>query len=138
MKAQDVMLRETLRLALSAIHNEEVAKRGALDDAATQTVLRKQTKMRRESIEAFDKGNRPELAAKERAELALLEAYLPQQLGADAIRPVVLSVVAELGEIGPKDQGKVMQKVMAELSGRAEGGTVSAVVAAVLKERAQA
>ena len=138
MKAQDVMLRETLRLALSAIHNEEVAKRGALDDAATQTVLRKQTKMRRESIEAFDKGNRPELAAKERAELALLEAYLPQQIGADAIRPVVLRVVAELGEIGPKDQGKVMQKVMAELKGRAEGGTVSAVVAAVLKERAQA
>jgi len=138
MKAQDVMLRETLRLALSAIHNEEVAKRGALDDAATQTVLRKQTKMRRESIEAFDKGNRPELAAKERAELALLEAYLPQQIGADAIRPVVLRVVAELGEIGPKDQGKVMQKVMAELKGRAEGGTVSAVVGAVLKERAQA
>jgi len=138
MKAQEVMLRETLRLALSAIHNEEVAKRGALNDAAIETVLRKQTKMRRESIEAFDKGNRPELAAKERAELALLEAYLPQQLGADEIRPVVLRVVAELGEVGPKDQGKVMQKVMAELKGRAEGGTVSAVVGAVLKERAQA
>ena len=138
MKAREVTLRETLRLALSAIHNEEIAKRGALDDAAIETVLRKQTKMRRESIEAFDKGNRPELAAKERAELALLEGYLPQQLGADAIRPVVLRVVAELGEIGPKDQGKVMQKVMAELKGRAEGGTVSAVVGAVLKERAQA
>ena len=138
MKAQEVLRRDTLRLALSAIHNEEVAKRAALDDAAVEAVLRKQTKMRRESIEAFDKGDRPELAAKERAELLILEGYLPQQLGADAIRPVVERVVSELGELGPKDQGKVMQKVMAELKGRAEGGTVAAVVGAVLKERAQA
>ncbi len=138
MKAQDVLRRETLRLALSAIHNEEVAKRAALDDAAVEAILRRQTKMRRESIEAFDKGNRPELAAKERAELEILEGYLPQQLGADAIRPVVERVVGELGPLGPKDQGKVMQKVMAELKGRAEGGAVAAVVGAVLKERAQA
>jgi len=138
MKAQEVLRRDTLRLALSAIHNEEVAKRAALDDPAVEAVLRKQTKMRRESIEAFDKGDRPELAAKERAELLILEGYLPQQLGADAIRPVVERVVSELGELGPKDQGKVMQKVMAELKGRAEGGTVAAVVGAVLKERAQA
>ena len=138
MKAQEVVRRETLRLALSAVHNEEVAKRAALDDAAVEAVLRRQVKMRRESIEAFDKGNRPELAAKERDELAILEGYLPQQLGADAIRPVVERVLAELGAVGPKDQGKVMQKVMAELKGQAEGGTVAAVVSAVLKERAQA
>jgi len=138
MKAQEVLRRETLRLALAALHNDEVAKRAPSDDAAVEAILRRQTKMRRESIEAFDKGNRPELAAKERDELAILEAYLPQQLDADAIRPVVLRVVAELGEIGPRDQGKVMQKVMAELKGRAEGGTVSAAVGAVLKERPQA
>lgn len=138
MKAQEVLRRETLRLALSAVHNEEVAKRAALDDAAVEAVLRRQVKMRRESIEAFEKGNRPELAAKERDELAILEGYLPQQLGAEAIRPVVERVLAELGAVGPKDQGKVMQKVMAELRGQAEGGTVAAVVGAVLKERAQA
>ena len=138
MKAQEVLRRETLRLALSAIKNEEVARRTALDDAAVEAVLRKQTKMRRESIEAFDKGDRPELAAKERAELAILEGYLPQQLGSEEIRSVVDRVLAELGAVGPKDQGKVMQKVMAELKGRAEGGTVSAVVGAALKERAQA
>jgi uncharacterized protein YqeY len=138
MKAQEVMRRDTLRLALAAIHNEEVAKRAALDDAAVEAVLRKQTKMRRESIEAFDKGDRPELAAKERAELAIIESYLPPQLDADAIRPVVVRVIADLGEVGPKDQGKAMQKVMAELKGRAEGGTVAAVVGAVLKDRAQA
>jgi uncharacterized protein YqeY len=141
MKAQDVVRRETLRLALSAVHNEEVARRAPLDDAGVEAILRRQTKMRRESIEAFDKGNRPELAAKERAELLILEAYLPQQLDADAIRPIVLRIVTEMGEIGeigPKDQGKVMQKVMAELKGRAEGGTVSGVVGAVLTERAQA
>ena len=138
MKAQEVLRRETLRLALSAVHNEEVAKRSALDDAAVEAVLRRQVKMRRESIEAFDKGNRPELAAKERDELAILEGYLPQQLGAEAIRPVVERVLAELGAVGPKDQGKVMQKVMAELRGQAEGGTVAAVVSTVLKERAQA
>jgi len=138
MKAQEVLRRETLRLALSAIHNEEVAKRAALDDAAVEAVLRKQTKMRRESIEAFDKGDRPELAAKERAELAILEGYLPQQLGSEEIRPVVERVIAELGDVGPKDQGKVMQKVMAELKGRAEGGTVAAVVGAALQDRAKA
>lgn len=138
MKAQEVVRRETLRLALSAVHNEEVAKRSPLDDAAVEAVLRRQVKMRRESIEAFDKGNRPELAAKERDELAILEGYLPQQLGAEAIRPVVERVLAELGAVGPKDQGKVMQKVMAELKGQAEGGTVAAVVSAVLRERAQA
>jgi len=138
MKAQEVLRRETLRLALSAIHNEEVAKRAALDDAAVEAVLRKQTKMRRESIEAFEAGDRPELAAKERAELAILEGYLPQQLGADAIRPVVERIITALGEVGPKDQGKVMQKVMAELRGRAEGGAVAAVVGAVLQERAKA
>lgn len=141
MKAQELLRRDTLRLALAAIKNEEVAKRAALDDAAVEAVLRRQTKMRRESIEAFDKGNRPELAAKERAELEILEGYLPQQLGVDAIRPVVERVVDELGligQIGPKEQGKVMQKVMAELKGRADGGTVAAVVSAILKERAQA
>ena len=138
MKAQEVVRRETLRLALSAVHNEEVAKRSALDDAAVEAVLRRQVKMRRESIEAFDRGNRPELAAKERDELAILEGYLPQQLGAEAIRPVVERVLAEFGAVGPKDQGKVMQKVMAELKGQAEGGTVAAVVSTVLKERAQA
>jgi len=80
MKAHDDARRDTVRFALAAIQNESVAKRGELDDAAVEAVLRKQNKMRRESIEAFTKGGRAELAAKETKELEILESYLPKQL----------------------------------------------------------
>jgi uncharacterized protein YqeY len=83
MKARDDARRDTVRFALAAIQNESVAKRGELDDAAIEAVLRKQTKMRRESIEAFTKGARPELVAKETKELEILESYLPKQLDED-------------------------------------------------------
>jgi uncharacterized protein len=83
MKAHDDARRDTVRFALAAIQNESVAKRGELDDAAVEAVLRKQNKMRRESIEAFTKGGRAELAAKETKELEILESYLPKQLDED-------------------------------------------------------
>jgi uncharacterized protein YqeY len=135
MKAQDAARRDTVRFALAAIHNEEVAKRGDLDDAAIEGVLRKQTKMRRESIEAFTKGDRPELAAKETKELEILESYLPKQLDEATVRAAAQRVIAETGATGPKEQGKVMQKLMPELKGQADGGMVSRVVSELLKPR---
>lgn len=132
MKAQDVVRRETIRLCLSAIHNEEVARRAPLDDAALLQVLGKQAKMRRESVEAFRAGGRDELVAKETAELAVIEAYLPAQLGEAEIRAVVERAIAETGATGPAAQGKVMQKVMPELRGTADGKLVAAVVAKLL------
>jgi uncharacterized protein YqeY len=136
MKARDDARRDTVRFALAAIQNEEIAKRGDLDDPAIEAVLRKQTKMRRESIEAFAKGGRTELAAKETRELEILESYLPKQLDEVAVRAAAERAIAETGATGPKEQGKVMQKLMAELKGQADGGTVSRVVSELLKPKA--
>jgi len=135
-KAQDVTRRETLRFALAAIHNEEVAARGELDEPATIAVLRRQTKMRHESIEAFAKGGRDDLVAKERAELAILEGYLPKQLDEAAIRAAAERAIAATGASGPKEQGKVMQRLMGELRGQADGALVARVVRDLLDSRA--
>ena len=136
MKGQDALRRDTVRFVLAAIQNEEVAQRHAIDDAAIEAVLRKQTKMRRESIEAFSKGGRDELAKKETAELAIIEAYLPRLLDEAAIRSAAQRVIAETGATGPKEQGKVMQRLMADLKGQADGGLVSRVVGELLKPKA--
>jgi uncharacterized protein YqeY len=136
MKARDDTRRDTVRFALAAIQNEEVAKRGDLDDPAIEAVLRKQTKMRRESIEAFAKGGRAELAAKETKELEILESYLPKLLDEAAVRAAAQRAIAETGAVGPKEQGKVMQKLMPELKGQADGGMVSRIVSELLKPKA--
>jgi len=136
MKARDDTRRDTVRFALAAIQNEAVAKRGELDDAAIEGVLRKQTKMRRESIEAFTKGGRSDLAAKETKELEILESYLSRQLDEATVRAAAERVIAETGASGPKAQGKVMQRLMPELKGQADGGMVSRVVSELLRPKA--
>ena len=133
MKAQDAIRRDTLRFALAAIHNEEVAKRRELSDEELSGVLAKQAKMRRESIEAFAKGGRDELVAKETSELAIIEGYLPQQMTRDEIAALARAAIAEAGASGPGDQGKVMQKLMPQVKGRAEGKAVAEVVSGLLK-----
>jgi uncharacterized protein len=110
-----------------------VARRRELTDDELTGVLVKQAKMRRESIEAFEKGGRAELVAKEKAELAILEGYLPQQMTRDEIAALARAAIAETGAATPAEQGKVMQKLMPQLKGRAEGKAVSEVVSALLK-----
>jgi hypothetical protein len=132
-KSQDAVKRDTLRFALAAIHNEEVAKRRDLSDDELTAVLGKQAKMRRESIDAFAKGGRDELVAKEKAELAVLEGYLPQQLGRDEIAALAKAAIAETGASSPADQGKVMQKLMPQVRGKAEGKLVAEVVGSLLR-----
>lgn len=132
-KAQDALRRDTLRFCLAAIHNEEVARRRELSDAELLDVLAKQAKMRRESIEAFDKGGRPDLSAKERAELGLIEAYLPQQLSREEIASFARAAIAESGAASPADQGKVMQRLMPQVKGRADGKVVAEVVGSLLR-----
>src|SRR5262249_5118240 len=121
------------RFALAAIHNEEVAKRRALSDEELAGVLAKQAKMRRESIEAFEKGHRAELVAKETAELAIIESYLPQQLTRDEIAALARAAISETSAAGPQDQGKVMQKLMPQVKGKADGRAVAEVVGALLR-----
>jgi hypothetical protein len=132
-KAHDALTRDTLRFALAAIHNEEVAKRRDLSDDELAAVLGKQAKMRRESIEAFAKGGRDELVAKEKAELAVLQGYLPQQLGRDEIAALAKAAIAETGATSPADQGKVMQKLMPQVRGKAEGKLVAELVGSLLR-----
>jgi len=132
MRSQDVVRRETIRLCLSAIRNEEVARRGPLEDPAELAVLGRQARMRRESIEAFRRGGRDELVAKETAELGVIEKYLPAQLGESDVREAILRAIAETGASGPGAQGKVMQRAMVELRGRADGKLVAGVVARLL------
>ncbi len=132
-KGQDALRRDTLRFALAAIHNEEVARRRDLTDDEIVGVLAKQAKMRRESIEAFEKGRRAELVAKETSELRVLEQYLPQQLGRDEISALARAAIAATGAASLADQGKVMQKLMPEVKGRAEGKLVASVVAELLR-----
>jgi len=132
MKSGDTMRRDTLRFVLAAVHNEEVARRSELDDAAIREVLTKQAKMRRDSIEAFRGGKREDLATKEEAELSVIQGYLPAQLDEAAIREIATRVMAQTGASGKKDMGKVMSGVRAETADRAEGKVVARIVGELL------
>ena len=161
MKSGDTFRRDTLRFVLAAIQREGVdrlqatierlsaegkdeASRQAyvaehhpadLDDVAVRDVLQKQGKMRRDSIEAFRKGDRPELAAKEGQELEIIQTYLPTQMSDAEMRAIVERIVAETGAAGPRDMGKVMPKALAETKDRADGKKIAGLVGAMLKER---
>jgi len=139
MRSGEEPRRTTLRLLLTAIRNAEIPAEGAtasgrteLDDAGVLDIIRKQVKQRRDSIEAYTKANRTDLAAKEEGEVAVLNVYLPQQLGRDEIVAVARSVIERVGATGPADKGKVMPAVMAELKDRAEGREINAVVTELL------
>ena len=162
MRSKDTLRRDTLRFVLAAVQREGVDRRqaaierltaegkdeparaaafaekdpSALDDAAISDVLQKQAKMRRDSIDAFQKGGRPELAEKEAQELAVIGDYLPKQLGEAEVRAIVTRVVAETGATGPRDMGKVMTAVLAQTKDRADGKKVAGIVQALLKEKA--
>ena len=134
MRQRDNLKRDTIRLLLSAIGYEEKAKRtDSLPDDAVLQVLSKQAQQRRDSIEAYQKGDRPDLVAKEEAELVIVTQYLPQPLSADEIEEIVKVAISEVNPAGPQDMGKVMGKVMPQVRGRADGKQVSALVNQTLR-----
>jgi uncharacterized protein YqeY len=128
MKAGDKDRLKAVRLILAAIKQVEVDKRVELDDAAVLAVLDKMVKQRRDSVEQFEKGNREDLAAIERAEIEVLEQYLPEQLSADELAALVDEVIAATGAQSMRDMGKVMGQIKAKAAGRADMGAVSATV----------
>ena len=128
MRAKDAPRLLTIRGLLAACKQREVDERIVLDDAAVIAIIDKLVKQRKDSITQFTAGNRPDLVEKEAAELQVLEAYLPQRLGADEIAAEVARIVQELGASGPGDMGKVMAGVKAALAGKADMGLVSAAV----------
>ena len=132
MRAKDSERLGTIRLLLSAIKQKEVDERVVVDDVAVVAIVDKLIKQRKDSIEAFQKAQRIDLADKELAELAVLQAYLPQRLAADEVSAAIKAIVLSLGATGPGDMGKVMGAVKAELAGKADMGQVSAAVKAAL------
>jgi len=139
MKARDEHRLTTLRMVKSALKNKEIDKREKLSDAEESQILTTLIKQRKESVESFTKGNRPELAEKERVEIGIIEAYLPQAAGEDEIRAVVQAAIAQIAEggtkPGPKEMGSVMKAVQQRIQAgglRADGKLVSELVKAEL------
>lgn len=123
-----------LRLLISNINNAQIAKGKdtPMDEGDILAVIQKQARQHRESIDAFGKGNRRDLVAKEEGELNVLLEYLPQQMTRDEITVAVRKVIEEVGAKGPADKGKVMSKIMAQLKGKAQGAEVNAIVSELL------
>ena len=141
MKARDEHRLTTLRMVKSALKNKEIDKREPLTDAEEAQILTTLLKQRRESVESFTKGNRPELAAKETTEIAIIEAYMPQAVGEDELRTIIEGAIHHLTQgnngtkPGPKDMGPAMRVVQQRIlsSGlRADGKLVSELVKAAL------
>ncbi|SDQ73581.1 GatB/YqeY domain-containing protein [Thermostaphylospora chromogena] len=130
MKARDDVRTRTIRMALAAISTEEVAGKAAreLSDDEVVKVLTKEAKKRKEAAEAFAGAGREEQAQAERAEQAVLEEYLPEQLSDEELTALVDEVIAEVGAEGPKAMGQVMKALTPKIAGRAEGGRVAQLV----------
>ena len=133
MKAQEALRTSTLRMAKAALQNREIEKGGELDDDEMNKLLRSLVKQRRDSVEQYEKGGRQELADKEKAEIEILEQYLPQSASREEIEAAVAAAVTETGASSMKDMGKVMKATQAALAGKnADGRMVSEVVKARL------
>ena len=128
----DTTRRNTIRLILSALNYSQIAKGAPLEEGDFLAVLQKEATRRRESIEAFSKGNRPDLVAQEEAELKVILGYLPPPLTREEIAQAARQAIAESGAQGPKDMGKVMGRLMPQLKGRAGGQEVNAIVQELL------
>ena len=129
MKAQDASRTSTLRMVKAAMMNRQIEKGSELDDDDVQKLLRSLVKQRRDSIELYDKGRRPELVAKEQAEIDVIESYLPQAASKEEIEQAVTAAIAETGASSMKDMGKVMKAAQAALAGKnADGRMVSEIV----------
>lgn len=135
MRARDKVRTATLRMALAAVTNAEVAGKEAkeLSDDEVQQVIAKEAKKRREAAQAYDDAGRPELADSERAELAVLEEYLPTQLSDDDLAALVADAINETGAQGMAGMGRVMKAVQPKVAGRAEGGRVATAVKQALQ-----
>ncbi len=132
MRAKDSERLGTIRLLQAAMKQKEVDERIALDDAGVVAIVDKLIKQRKDSITAFEGAGRQDLADKEKAEMAVLQVYLPARLSAEEVAAEVKAIVTELGASGPGDMGKVMGAVKTRLAGKADMGQVSAAVKAAL------
>jgi uncharacterized protein len=133
MLAKDATRTSTLRMLKSAIEYHKIEKKQEnLTDADVTAVIKKQIKQRQDSIEGFEKGGRADLADREKAELAILKSYLPEELSQAQLEEIVKVTIAELGATSKADMGKVMKAVQSKTAGRADNRLVSQLVSAQL------
>lgn len=132
MRAKEAERLGTIRLLLSAMKQKEVDERVVLDDTMVIAIIDKMIKQRKDSIDAFTKADRKDMADKEAAEITVLQGYLPVRMTSEEVLTAVKTIVATLGAAGPGDMGKVMGAAKAQLAGKAEMGQVSAAVKAAL------
>lgn len=133
MRANDDLRKRTLRMVIAAIKLVEIDKGMTLDEAAIAAILQKEIKSRSESIADADRANRPDLAAAARAEIAVLENFLPKALTPEELEAVARQVIAEVGATSPKEMGQVMKVLMLQLQGRASGNEANQVVRRLLQ-----
>lgn len=132
LKAGEKKRLSTLRMLLASVKNERIEKRAELTDEDIVTVVQRELKQRRNSIEEFKKGNRDDLVMETEEEIAVLENYLPKQLSDEELEALVRQVVTEVNASSPKEMGKVMGKLMPLVKGKADGTRVQAIVKSVL------
>jgi uncharacterized protein YqeY len=135
MRAKNSLRLGTIRLLQAAIKQKEVDERITLDDVAVVGVIDKLVKQRKDSITAYEQAQRQDLADQEKAEMVILQAYLPERMDEAAIAQAVAAIVAQVGAQGPQDMGKVMGAVKTQLAGKADMGQVSAAVKAALQPK---
>jgi uncharacterized protein YqeY len=135
MKDKDPLRTSVVRMLKSAIKYREIELMRSLDDPGIQAVIGSEIKRRRDSVEQYRHGGREDLATKEEAEIALLQAYQPAQLSPEELARKVEEVIARVGAQGPKDMGKVMKDLLPEVQGKAEGKAVSELVKAKLASK---
>ena len=136
MKAQDAPRLSTLRMIKAAVQNREIEKGAPLTDEELTRLFQSLVKQRRDSVEQYERGNRPELAAKESAEIGVIEGYLPQAATREEIEQAVAAAISETGATSMKEMGAVMKATQARLAGRtADGRTVSEIVKASLSKQ---
>ncbi len=128
MKAGDEVRKRTVRMALAGIRQAEIDRQVKLDEAGVLAILQKEIKTRKESVEEARKADRPDLIAATEAELAVLDTFMPQAMGADELAALVDAAIVEVGAALPSDMGKVMKALLPKVAGRAPGDQVSAAV----------
>jgi len=132
LRAKDVVVKRTVRLALAAIKNLEIDTKAEVDEPAVLAILQKEVKSRRETIDGAQRAGRDDLIAEAEAEIAVLEAFLPQPLTPDELEKLAQDAIAEAGATSPREMGKVMQLLIPRVQGRADGKETSQIVRTLL------
>jgi uncharacterized protein YqeY len=134
LKAGDDVRKRSVRMVLAAIRQVEIDKQITLDEAAVLSIIQKEIKTRKESVEEARSVNRSDIVAATEAEIAVLQVYLPQAMNPDELKTMVVAAIAETGAVAPSDMGKVMKLLLPRVAGRAPGDQVSAAVRQLLQK----